>query len=61
MFADAIGIAPSKDNFWSKKYQPGNKYRKLAIQSRIVLLYKVDLLLELISIWRKLLPINTHV
>jgi len=28
MFADAIGIAPSKDNFWSKKYQPGNKYHK---------------------------------
>ena len=28
MFADALGVAPFKDNFWSKKIQPGNRYRK---------------------------------
>jgi hypothetical protein len=26
LFADSIGLAPFKDNFWSKSVQPGNKY-----------------------------------
>ncbi|ELU14573.1 hypothetical protein CAPTEDRAFT_226975 [Capitella teleta] len=28
LFADSIGIAPFKDNFWSMSDQPGNKYNK---------------------------------
>jgi len=26
MFADALGLAPFKDNFWTTEHQPGNVY-----------------------------------
>ncbi len=26
MFADALGLAPSKDVFWTTSHQPGNPY-----------------------------------
>ncbi len=31
MFADAIGLAPYKDNFWTTAVQPGNPYGELTV------------------------------
>lgn len=29
MFAYALGLAPSKDTFWTTAVQPGNRYSKI--------------------------------
>lgn len=29
MFAYALGLAPSKDTFWTTDVQPGNRYSKI--------------------------------
>lgn len=29
MFADAVGLAPFKDDFWTTAVQPGNPYGKV--------------------------------
>ena len=35
MFADAIGVAPFKDNFWTTAVQPGNPYSKCILYFKI--------------------------
>lgn len=35
LFAHALGIAPFKDNFWSKGEQPGNRYHKKELNPRL--------------------------